>query len=1194
MRFTHHAKLLALGAALAGLVVVPSVGEVSTATSEPSCGPINADGFHEISTADQMRSIIGGTGCGVDKNYILMDHIDLSGSWIPVGNLEEPENAFTGVFDGNGKTVSGLEPDGSGRDWLGLFGVIGSDGVVKNLVLTEVTIASDRTDSQLGTLAGANYGTVSNVRVQGTVKSSSSLAAAGGLVGVNKGTIEHASANVSVENSGPTGGLVGLADSGSEITDSRADGEVKAELSSVDLAGGLVGEAEKSATILRSFATGFVTGHTAGGLVGKAVEATIEESFARGLVSASVRGGGLLGRGINRTIENSYAFGNVTATTGVDPPLGGLVGTWEGGSIFSSYSLGLVSPGSPGNNAGGLVGTGSGSASAAFWNTSPSDQVSGSSFLGVGKTEAELQQFSTFNDAVWSIVDGWDTERNDKVWGISSGLNGGYPFLLWQFSCGPVVGGTHHVSTETQLRQIGFGGESGTCGFDAHYTLAADIVLLQSWQPLGSVVAPINDVFTGHLNGNNKTITGLRAGGKNSGTVRLGLFATVEHGAIITNLTLREVDIDYEDSSGGSSEIGGVAGRNLGTITNVSVSGTLRGDGEGIRVGGLVGFSLGPISNSTANVDVLGNTNVGGLVGYLSGTTITNSNSQGNVEGVNDEPEKIGGLVGWALDSQITASVATGDVLGRDDTGGLVGYASETTITDSLAFGAVTGRNSVGGLVGYGVGATITDGRAEGAVTGNNRVGGLVGQLGNGSSITGGEATGAVRAPATGTSNVNHARIGGLVGQASADTSITDSASQSSVTIRTSGNVDKVGGFVGESSADIHHSSASGNVDSIANGSSSTGLRVGGFVGENSGVIHRCSAVGHVHNFANAIAGRTGGLVGENKVDGHITDSFFDGEVFVEGTDQANRVGGFAGQNWGNISRSYGISSVTAVSRFLATGVGGFAGVNQGGTVSNSYSSSEMVIDPGGGFRAGFIAEQVSSAEIRNSFSISSLGASSSSGGTAGFVRSSGGGVNVIEASFWDSNEWNGQVNPLGTGTTTEKLQTLSTFTVAGWDIAGCVSGGTAPIWGFVPNSYPFLTWQDDPQLPLCPTNVGPSTQTTSPSPQAQTLIPEATTPPAGARFGASTTSPSDNDAGPNLDEQEALTLTPEQPGEPDTSTGDTTRGDTSSGGVDSDTDVAATPQAGANMGWLLGIALGGLAAIALISGGVMFARTRL
>lgn len=47
MRFTHHAKLLALGAALAGLVVVPSVGEVSTATSEPSCGPINADGFHE-------------------------------------------------------------------------------------------------------------------------------------------------------------------------------------------------------------------------------------------------------------------------------------------------------------------------------------------------------------------------------------------------------------------------------------------------------------------------------------------------------------------------------------------------------------------------------------------------------------------------------------------------------------------------------------------------------------------------------------------------------------------------------------------------------------------------------------------------------------------------------------------------------------------------------------------------------------------------------------------------------------------------------------------------------------------------------------------------------------------------------------------------------------------------------------------
>ncbi len=103
MRFTHDAELLALGADLAGLVVVPSIGEVSTATSEPSSGPISADGCHEISTASQMRSIFGGTGCGVDKNYILIDGIDLSGSWTPIGNLEQPESTFTVVFDGNEK-----------------------------------------------------------------------------------------------------------------------------------------------------------------------------------------------------------------------------------------------------------------------------------------------------------------------------------------------------------------------------------------------------------------------------------------------------------------------------------------------------------------------------------------------------------------------------------------------------------------------------------------------------------------------------------------------------------------------------------------------------------------------------------------------------------------------------------------------------------------------------------------------------------------------------------------------------------------------------------------------------------------------------------------------------------------------------------------------------------------------------------
>jgi hypothetical protein len=160
------------------------------------------------------------------------------------------------------------------------------------------------------------------------------------------------------------------------------------------------------------------------------------------------------------------------------------------------------------------------------------------------------------------------------------------------------------------------------------------------------------------------------------------------------------------------------------------------------RVGGLVGFSSGTISNCFATGKVGGYGTSGGLVGQNCGT-ITGSHAVCDVNG--EDHWRIGGLVGWNLGT-IIDSYANGTVNGDRYIGGLVGLNSCQygeidgsynsyfigTISRCYARGSVSGNSSVGGLVGQngdGPGgiSTITDCYAIVAVTGMHNVGGLIG-----------------------------------------------------------------------------------------------------------------------------------------------------------------------------------------------------------------------------------------------------------------------------------------------------------------------------------------------------------------------------------------------------------------------------------------------------------------------------------
>ena len=78
--------------------------------------------------------------------------------WVPIGNASQP---YTGTFDGQGYTITGLStPTGNSSNYVGLFGYMGSGGVVKDVILEDATITGN---NYVGIIAGYNNnGTLSH------------------------------------------------------------------------------------------------------------------------------------------------------------------------------------------------------------------------------------------------------------------------------------------------------------------------------------------------------------------------------------------------------------------------------------------------------------------------------------------------------------------------------------------------------------------------------------------------------------------------------------------------------------------------------------------------------------------------------------------------------------------------------------------------------------------------------------------------------------------------------------------------------------------------------------------------------------------------------------------------------------------------------------------------------------------------
>lgn len=256
-----------------------------------------------------------------DKAFVLTKDLDLTGVALsPIGNWGQ---AFVGVFDGGGFTLSHLTMNLPNAENVGLFGLVRTPAQIKRLKLKDVSLTGK---SYVGALVGWNEdGTIADCSVSGSVIAAN---VAGGLAGVNEGT----------------------------VSDCFSSAQVTTSHVSRSQAGGLV--ATNYGNISGCYASGAVTvdGYTAnaGGLAAINDHGTIERSYATGAVQAnstsdSAFAGGLTALNESGTIDRCYANGDVisrcligSGASAAWSSAGGLVGYNRKGMITRSYATGFA------------------------------------------------------------------------------------------------------------------------------------------------------------------------------------------------------------------------------------------------------------------------------------------------------------------------------------------------------------------------------------------------------------------------------------------------------------------------------------------------------------------------------------------------------------------------------------------------------------------------------------------------------------------------------------------------------------------------------------------------------------------------------------------------------------------------------------------------------------------------------------
>jgi len=422
-----------------------------------------------------------------------------------------------------------------------------------------------------------------------------------------------------------------------------------------------------------------------GGLVGKN-RGTVEQSYLTGLVVGNYSAGGLVGWN-DGTVTQSYSTGSVVG----EEYLSGLVG-YNTGTVTQSYSMGLV----VGNySAGGLVGYND--SNGTVTQSYSAGSVSGKQNVGglVGVNDG-----GTVTDSYWDINTSGQSTSVGGEGKTTAEMKQQATFVGWDFT---TVWDIEENVTYPYLQALG------------HPVLPPAVVEKEIWSL--SDLNKIGRDWEYPMDGRYTLMADIDAsdtinwdGDKGFKPIILvGRFDG--NGNVIRNIYINRPDEDYV----------GLFGIVYGEVLNIGVE-NVQVVGNW-NVGGLVGANDGTVTQSYSTGFVVGRENVGSLVGLNDGT-ITQSYSTSSVSG----SWSVGGLVG-GNGGTVTLSYATGSVVGTDDyAGGLVGYSYYGTVTQCYSTGSVSGSSDVGGLIGGNDGGSITQSYWDMQTSGQNSSAGGTGK----------------------------------------------------------------------------------------------------------------------------------------------------------------------------------------------------------------------------------------------------------------------------------------------------------------------------------------------------------------------------------------------------------------------------------------------------------------------------------
>ena len=749
---------------------------------------VSENDFISISTADQLVELTTITSTDEQKqawakNYKLTADIDLTEKTTEklMKSIGNSTVEFTGIFDGNGHTISNFALKSANS---GLFYSIGKDATVKNLGLVSPVV--DAASGSIGILAKTNKGTIENCYIKD-----------GKLVSKTGGSL---------------GGLVYQNDYDGTISKSYVSGGlVSTEYNYATSIGGLA--ATNRGQISECYATAELKASPAkwvGGLVGWLYSGEITDCYTMGSVNAKELSGGFVGRMNSETkITNCYSLNNVSVTTDGNAFVGEMRD--GGGTITNSYYNSEMRLPKSTSEVSGVVAKDNDALKVvdlgSKW-TKKEDVNSGYPYLKnlsdptdlvpaklitvqvmlanydedkyefskrKGPIDVEVQTVNpTVEDVLvaskdeipykWtytkeygyfvesldginiSAPSGWMFTINDVLaqFGVSSQTVKDGDKILWYPGMpsnlfeGPKwdeINGTAKPDEGKDAEEFEGKGTKESPYLiknaallskvmqhpDAYFKVTEDIDMKGvDFEPIGTEETP----FTGVFDGDNHTISNLTIQ-KDANSKNIGLFGVLSKAKVI-NLNIKDAKI-----SGGS---------NLGILAGYAKEYTK--------------------SNEESYACLIGNCHVSGEVKVVKDSTSSYSANVGGLLGLNDGNNKneatdeqsykyssvdkcsadvnvvskykgssIGGLVGYNR-GIITESYAIGNVSGEGLVGGLVG-SNWQEVYNSYSTGNVTGKNSVGGFVGLSQ-AKIKDCFSTGNVvclTGGQNAGGFAGSI---------------------------------------------------------------------------------------------------------------------------------------------------------------------------------------------------------------------------------------------------------------------------------------------------------------------------------------------------------------------------------------------------------------------------------------------------------------------------------